>query len=199
VVPDLQHDDRRQQPPIDQDRFDGCLRVAGEQCSESAVPDDHDHRSVVDVALRQGRRGIGIGRVDDLDRCGRVEVEVLAGPRERDGDRRRGGIGQQAVVGGILEGDARVQHGGDVEPMEDVQQAGDVVLVRVSQDEQVDPTFEERKVGAQPAQREVRVRPAVDQHRGAGRGLDEDRVALPDVEHGHVQTPIGPRGHRDHE
>ena len=29
--------------------------------------DDHDHRSVVDVALRQGRRGIGIGRVEDLD------------------------------------------------------------------------------------------------------------------------------------
>ncbi len=94
MVPDLQHVDRRQQPPIDQDRFDRCLRVAGQQRREPAMPEHDDHRSVVDVALRKGRRGIRIGGVDDLDRCRRVELEVLAGPRECNRDRRFGGIGQ---------------------------------------------------------------------------------------------------------
>ena len=83
-----------------------------------------------------------------------------------------------------------MQHGSDVESIEDVDQPGDVILVRVRQNEQVDATGEEREVGAQPAEGELRVRPAVDQHRRTARSLDEDRVALADIEHGQVHPPV---------
>ena len=102
----------------------------------------------------------------------------------------RGGIGEEALIRRILDGNAAMQHGSDVEAIEDVNQPGDVILVRVRQDEQVDATREEGEVGAQPPEGELRVRPTVDQHRGAARSLDEDRVALADVEHGQVQTSV---------
>ena len=61
------------------------------------------------------------------------------------------------------------------------------------QDQQVDAAGEEGQVGAEAAERELRVRPAVDEHGGAARRLDQDRVALADVEHRDVQAAIGPR------
>ena len=87
----------------------------------------------------------------------------------------------------------------DPESIEDVDQPGDVVLVRVAQHEQVDAPREERQVRADAAQRELRVRTAVDQHRRAVRRLDEDRVALADVEHGQVEAPVRARRDRDRE
>lgn len=140
---DLQQVDDRQ-ATTDQHAFDRCLGVAGQQRREPAVPERHHHRAVVDVALRQRRRGIGVGRVEDLDRHGRVEQEPLAGPRERRVDEVLRGIGDEPVVRRILERDSGVQHGADPEAIEDVHQSGDVILVRMAQHEQVDPTREER-------------------------------------------------------
>jgi hypothetical protein len=189
-MPDLQHIDRREQTTIDQLRLDWRLGVSRQQCRESALPDHHDHRSVIDVAFRQGGRGIGIGRVQDVDRCRLVEREMLAGTRERHGYAGVGSIGQQAVVCRVLERDPAVEHGSDVESGENVDQPGDMVLVRVGQDEQVDPAREEGKVGAETAEGQLRVRPAIDQHRCARRGLDQDRVALSDVQHGQMEVPV---------
>jgi hypothetical protein len=67
VVPDLQHIHSGQHSTLNQRRLHRCLGVAGQQRREPAVPDDQDHRSVVDVAFRQGRRGIAFSRVQDVD------------------------------------------------------------------------------------------------------------------------------------
>ena len=161
--------------------------------------EQHD-RSVVDVAFRQGRRGIGIGRVEDLDRRRRRRAAKRcagAGERRR-ADAPAGGIGQEPVEGRVLEGDAGVQHG-----------------VRTSKRSRTSTSpatwswcgwlrtrrsirrAKNGQVGAEAPQRELRVGPAVDQHGRAARRLDQDRVALADVEHGEVQPAIGSRGDRD--
>ena len=76
-----------------------------------------------------------------------------------------------------------MEHRADPEAVEHVDEPGDVVLVRVAEHEQVDAAGEERQVRADPAQRELGIRAAVDEHRRAARRLDQDRVALADVEH----------------
>ena len=100
------------------------------------------------------------------------------------------GIGQQPVVRRILKWDAGVKHGADVKPVEDLHQAGDMVLVWMAQDEKVDAAREKRKVRAKATEGQLRVRTAVDQHGRTGRGLDQDRVALADIERSHVQPSV---------
>ncbi|HUF05953.1 MAG TPA: hypothetical protein VMP86_01045, partial [Candidatus Binatia bacterium] len=84
-----------------------------------------------------------------------------------------------------------MQHGADLEPREHLDEAGDVILVWMAEDEQVDTTCEEGQVLAHAAQRELWVWTAIHEHRRAAGGLHEDRVALPDVHDRHVQPAVG--------
>ena len=61
-------------------------------------------------------------------------------------------------------------------------QAGGVVFVGVRQHEDVDPVVPGREPLIELDQEPVRVRPAVDDHPPTLAALDEDPVALPDVE-----------------
>jgi len=189
---DLEKVHARQRPAGDQRGFDGCFGVPGEEGREAPVADDHDHRSVVDVAFRERGGGIGLSRVEDLHRGGGIQHDPLAGPREFDGHRTFGSIGHQPIECRILEGDPGVQHGADPMPVEDLHEPGNVVLVRVAQDQKVDPPREEREVRTEAPERQFGIGTAVDEHRGAARRLDQDRVSLPDVQCCHVQVPIGP-------
>ncbi len=139
VVPDLEQVDRPERATRDQRRLDRCLRVAGEERPERAVADLEHHRSVVDVAIGEGRARIGVAGVHDAQRGRRVERDLCARAGEHDGDAGGGRIGQKPFVRRIVEGDAGVHDGADPKAVEDLDQAGDVVLVRVAQDEQVDP------------------------------------------------------------
>ncbi len=193
MVPDLEHVDGRQEATLEQHGLDGGLRVAGQQCGECAVAKEHHHRAVVDIAFRQGRCRVDVGRVQDLDPGRLVERELLAGTRQhhRRG-RPKGGIGQQAVGSWILEGDAGVDQRTHPEAPERVDQTGHMILVRMAQDQKVDAAREERQIGTQPAEGQLGIRAAVDEHRRPCGRLDQDRVALPDVEHGQVQVAVGP-------
>jgi len=181
MVADLQEVDRRQRAPREEGRLDGSLGVAGEKRGEPAVTQEEDEGAVVDVALRERRCRIRGRRVDHLDRRGAVEDDRLAGNRGAHREPAIGCIGQQAVVRGILESDPGVEQPANLEAVEDVDEPGDVVLVGMAEDQEVDAPRPERQVGAEPPERELRVRPPVDQHGGAGRGLDQDRIALADV------------------
>ncbi len=195
---DLEDIDRCQQPASQERLLDGPLGVTGEQRLEAAVAEEHDDGAVVDVTFRKRRRRIGIVGVEHLERGRSVEPDRLPGPGDRESDPgvpRR--IGQQPLVGLVREADAGVQHGPDAEPLDHIHQPRDVVLVRVADDHEVDAPLEERQVRPEPAQRELRIRPAVDQRSGAARRLDEDRVSLSDVQHGEVQPPVGERPQRD--
>ena len=53
-----------------------------------------------------------------------------------------------------------------------------MVLVRVGQDDDVDPAVPRREAPIERDEQPVRVRSAVDEQPAAARALDEDRVAL---------------------
>jgi len=188
---DLEKIDRRQQVARDQGCLHRCLRIPGQQGREAAMAQQEHDRSVVDVAIRERCCRIRIGGVEHLDRGGCVERHDLPRPSNCQRDGRACRIGQQAIVGRIFVGDSGVQDCADAEALDHLQQAGDVVLVRMAEHEQVDATREERQVRAQAPQGELGIRTAVHQHGGARRSLDDDGVALADVEHRHVQPAIG--------
>ena len=190
---DLQDIDLEQEPAIDEHPFHRCLGVSREEGTEPSVAKDHHDRAVVDVALGQGCRRIGVAGVENLDPRQGVERERCALSGEGDVEHRLGWrFVQEMVVRWILECDPGMQERPDSKAVEHVDEPGDVVLVRVAQHQHVDPPREERQVRPEPTQREPGVGPAVDQHRGAARRLHQDRVALSDVEHGQVQATIGP-------
>ncbi len=63
-----------------------------------------------------------------------------------------------------------------------------MILVRVREQHDIDPSVPERHHLAQAAQRELRIGSAIDQHAGAARRGQQDGIALPDVE-GHDMHP----------
>jgi hypothetical protein len=140
VVADLQQVDRPKSAAGDERRLDRRFGITGEKRGEPAVAQEQDHRTVVDVAFGQRRGRVGRGRVNHLERGCLVEREHVAGASEVDRDRGAGGIGQQAVVGRVLEVDAGVDQEADAEAIEHVDQPGDVVLVRMAEHQQVDAT-----------------------------------------------------------
>ena len=54
----------------------------------------------------------------------------------------------------------------------------------MGQDEDVDPSIPGRKAFVERDEEAARIRPAIDDHPAAARALDEDGVALADVEDG---------------
>ena len=191
MVSDLQHVDRRQQVAGEQGGLNRRFGIPGEQSRKAAMAQQEHDRSVVDVAVRQRSPSIHLAGIENLDRCGRVKRHHLPRPSNCQRDRRVCRVGQQAIVGRIFVTESGVQDCADAEALENLQQAGDVVLVWMAQDEQVDASREEGQVRAQPPQRELRVRAAIHKHGCAARSLDQNGVALADIEHGHVQPAIG--------
>ena len=60
-----------------------------------------------------------------------------------------------------------------------------MVLVRVAEDHDVDPPIPGRDVLVECHEEPIRVGTAVDEQATTARALDEDRIALPDIEDGH--------------
>jgi hypothetical protein len=78
-----------------------------------------------------------------------------------------------------------------------------MVLMGVRQDDQVEMSVPERDPLVEPTDEQVGVGPAVDEHPPAIRGLEEDRIALADIEDGDLQEdPVArheDQGERRHE
>src|SRR5690606_11764299 len=68
----------------------------------------------------------------------------------------------------------------------------DVVLVRMGQNEDVDPSVPRREPLVERDEQAVRIGPAVDEQSAAARALDEDRVTLPDVQDDERRRPVRP-------
>ena len=79
---------------------------------------------------------------------------------------------------------ARLVDTPDAVPLQQQRQAGDVVLVGMAEHEDVDPAVPRRQPFLERQQQPRWVRPAIDDEASASTALDEDPVALPDVEHG---------------
>ena len=71
-----------------------------------------------------------------------------------------------------------------------------MVLVRVGQDEDVDPAIPRRQPSVELDEEPIGIGAAVDQHPPAAAALDEDRIALADVEDGDPRRAVGSVGDR---
>jgi hypothetical protein len=197
VMADLEEIDHGDRPTCQQRCLDGGLGIPCQQGREAAVREEQHDRSVVDVTLGKRRGGFGGARIEHRQRRGAIERDSLPGAGDDDG---RGGlvrIGQEALEGWVLVRDPGLKDRPDAEAVEHVDEARDVVLVRVREHQQIDMAHEERQVCADAAEGQFGVWTAVDQHRCAARRFDQDRVALADVERGDMQSTVGLRAERD--
>jgi len=194
-VADLQHVDPAEEPARGQHRLHRRLGIPGEQGREAATAQQPDHRSVVDVACGQRAGHIRGGRIQEREDGRPVELDPL--PRAR---RDQAGPGlfksqlHEARVGRIQVVPTRIEDEADPISLQRRHQPGDVVLVRVGQDHHIDPALPPRQPLAKAPEQQVGVGAAVDQQRAAGRRRDQDRVALPDVQHDQVQAAIRQTG-----
>jgi hypothetical protein len=109
-------------------------------------------------------------------------------------------LGHLAPVGSIARAGtdhARLDDIANPVPIEQQREAADVILVRMGQHDQVEPSVPGRHASVEQRQEAVWIRAGVDQHAAARRTLEEDRIALPDVEDRDVQAPVRPC-QRDH-
>jgi hypothetical protein len=170
VVTDLEHVDRVQQPTLRQACLDGSLRVTGQQGDESTGAQDGHDRPVVDIAVGQRPGRIGGRRIDDFEGGRLVDWQPQARATQY---KAQAGlvacIGQEAGKGGVVERNPGMDEHSHPEPCHHLDQARDVILVRMGEQHQIDAALEERQVRSQPSQGEVRVRAAVDQHGASGR------------------------------
>ena len=167
-----------------QRRVDAFLDVAHQQEAARTDLAEQDHRDVVDAgaAIRWDGRDL------PADRPQHVQVDLVDGEPVAGGQAepdRRAGSGQLAQPGGVAGARAahpRFEDAADVVALEEQRESGDVILVRVGQDQGVDPPIPRRDAAVERDQQPVGVRTTVDQQSAAARALDEDRVALSDVE-----------------
>jgi hypothetical protein len=181
------------------DRFaqlgiDLLLDVAGQQELAALDRAEQHDRHVVDAGPGVGwlERDLAAARPQDL------EADLV------DGDpitRREQQAGRSTIAGqfggpGRIPG-SRAAHAGLedlIDPVSAQQQreTRDMVLVRMRQDDRIEPAIPGRDQAVELNQQPVGVRTAVDQEAAAARALDEDRVALADVEHGDGGRSCGP-------
>ena len=181
VVGDLEQVDPRQAPGHEH-RIHVVLRVAREEESPAVrLAQQHDRRAVDRPAVRTRLRGHPGCRPE------RDEPD-LANPEAGTGGECR--PGRAAPQGGVPRGPARTRptHPGLVDlpdpvPLEHPHQARHVVLVRMRQDHDVEPAVPRRHPRVQLEQQPLRVRSTVHEHPGPVPRLEEDRVALADVQH----------------
>ncbi len=167
MVADLQHVDVDQEPALRQHRLNRHLRVAGEQRAESAAAQQPHDRCVVDVSLGQRSGHVLGGRIEER-KC-RRRIKAQGHARAGDGElpaRLPSGLEHEARIGRILVRAAPVEDEAHLVAVQGRDEAGDVVLVRVGQDHDVDPPTPPRQPLPEPSEEEVGIRATVDQHAG---------------------------------
>ncbi len=197
VVGHLEDVDPREAPG-DQPRVHVVLRVAGEQEAAAVRLTEQDDRRVVDAAAGGRRLNGHPGRGPENRQ--RHLVQAQPGTRRERRARRAVAVAQRLAPG--LPARALAVHPGLEDPahpvpLQDPDEAGDVVLVGMRQHDEVDPAIPRRDAGIELQEQPLRVRSAVHEHPAAGPALDEDRVALPDVEHHEAGLPAGGVGEGD--
>jgi hypothetical protein len=165
---------------------DRLLHVAHEQEPSGADPPVEDHRHVVDAGPAVRR----ILRHAATDRPQHAHFDLINREPIAGSDRATlrmvvmRQLRQPRLVTGARAAHARLQHARHVVSPQQQRQACHVVLVRVRQDDRVDPPVPGRDPSIQRDQQAIGVRAAVDQQPAAARALDKDRVTLADVEDG---------------
>jgi len=194
---DFQDIDRTEHSTLDQQGLHRCLRITGEQRAERAELEQGNNRGVVRGTVRQRTCAIGLGRIenlklgtaaelDDLTRGRRVQSPIGLAP---------GGINHATMPFSTKRPSAIHKQPHPV-TTEDLLHAPKVILIRVSEDHDVEVTLVEGEVLTNPSKCQVGIDAAVHEYGTAIGCLDQDRVALADIEHGQVQATVRPGRHR---
>jgi len=180
-------------PALEQDRIDVLLRVAHqEEPVPVHGPQQHD-RDVVDGRAGVRRPARDRARVrpqhperDAVERDRVAGREPLRAPAMREEPRR------ERTVARTRPQHAGLQDAAHSIALEEPGQPGDVVLVRVGEDQQVDSPVPGRHPAVECDEEPCGIGSAVHEHPGAPIALHEDGVALPDIEHVDPHGPVCP-------
>lgn len=169
------------------------LRVAGEQEPALADPDVQYDRHVVDARACVGcfARNLAAPWPQDVDRG---SIERQAG-RGREGDVASRAAAEDLAEGGIAGSrpqHPRISNDLDSVPLEKQRQAGDMILVGMGEDDQIDPPIVGRNALVKARREQVRIRASVHQDAAAARSFQQDCVALSNVQHRHLEPVIRP-------
>lgn len=191
VVADLQHVDPGQKPAFGKQRLDRHLCVTGQEGREGAAAQQANHRRVVDVALGQRTGDVVRVGVEEGDRRRPIQRQPGTSSRRRKARSRLvARLEAESGIGRVLVGAARIQDQPNLVALHGCHQPGDVVLMRVGQDHDVDATLPPRQTLAQAPKEKIRIRPAIQQHRGARGRRHQDGVPLADIQRDQVQAAI---------
>ena len=183
MVGDLE-DVHRRQAACNKHRVDLLLDVAGQQKSPAgSLAEQHD-RHVVDARAGIGglvRNSASVGPEDS--QMGVVDGDPIT---SRESDRHETDCRRRRRPGAVARTwttHARLVDAGDFVARQEETQAGDVVVVRVSQDQGINASIPGRQPLVERDEESVRIGAAIDQESAPAGTLDQNRVALPDVEH----------------
>jgi hypothetical protein len=200
VMGDLEHVDR----PVafhlcrEQCRIDLLLGVAHQQHPARTEGDVEDDRHVVDaLAVVRGRQRHRVRERPPHGHSSGVEGEAAAGGQPDGGPAQTGQGVSEGPIARPARDHPRLRQDADAVSLQQQRQAGRVVLVWVGQDDEIDASIPGRDPLVEDREQAIRVGPGVDEDPTASVACEEDRVALPDVEHGHRESPIGARDRDD--
>ena len=177
-----------------QARIDLLLHVSHEQ--EASRPDlaEQHNGDVVDAAptVRWHRRDLAADRPQHTQSDLIHGQAIACGQAESD---RAVGSSEFPQPGRVAR--ARAAHTGfedarDVIALQEEGEPGDVILVRMREDHGIDPAIPWRDAAIECDQQPVGIRTAIHEESPAARALDEDGIALADVEDRHPCDRRGP-------
>jgi hypothetical protein len=178
--------------------IDALLDVAGEEEPVLADLAQEDDGHVVDRRAAVGRPLRHAVRVRPEDpEADPVEAQPVAGRqpamwRAAGGQRRR-----PRSIAGTRPNHARLVHATDPVPREQRRQARHVVFVRVGQHQDVDASVPGRQSLIEGDEEASRIGPTIDEEPPAAATLDQDSIALTDIEDNHAHEPVWVMRQRD--
>jgi hypothetical protein len=167
-----------------QRRIDALLDVAHQQEPARADLPEEDDRDVVDARAAIGWDGGNLATDRPEHPHGDlVDGEPIAGGQaEPDRGSRPGQLADPRRIAGSGTAHPGFEYAIHVVALEEQRQSGHVIFVGVGQDHRVDPAIPRREATVQCDEQPIGIGSAIDQQSTAVRALDEDRVALSDVE-----------------
>jgi hypothetical protein len=181
-------------------RVDLLLDVAGEEEPVAGDRAEEDDRDVVDPGSAVGwRLGDAPGVRPQDPQLDVVDRETVTGHEDAalDPACREGGV--EGDVAGARPDHPGLEHALHPVAAEEAHQPGGVILMGVAEDDDVDAAIPGRQVLVEGDEDAARVGPTVDEEAGATPALEQDRVALPDVEDGQPGDAVGSMDDRDRE
>jgi hypothetical protein len=172
-----------------QRRVDRLLDVTREQESVVADRPQEDDRHVVDPRAPIGRleRDLAADRPEDPEVDVVDREPVARGETQAHRRTSRSQPRQPGRVAGSRPAHPGLEDASHLIPIEQPGEAGHVVLVRVREDHAIDAPVPRRDSLVEHDEQAARIWAAIDEEPTAARALDEDRVALSDVEHAHAR------------